>query len=69
MTDKNQDKTQTLTRDDLERNPGIGQSKGSFMTGIPPEEIEGENTLEGDVENDTTATDGVPQREKARTND
>ena len=37
--------------DDLERSPGIGQSKGSFMTGIPPEEAEGENTVEGDTEN------------------
>jgi len=55
--------------DDLTRNPGIGQSKGSFATGIPPEEIEGENTVEGDVENDATMTDGVPQRERARTND
>ena len=33
---------------DLDRNPGIGQSKGSFATGIPPEEIEGENTVEGE---------------------
>lgn len=68
MTETNQDKDQTLTRDDLERDPGIGQSKGSFATGIPPEEIEGENTVEGDVENDTTASDGVPEGEKARTN-
>ena len=37
--------------EDLERNPGIGQSEGSFMTGIPPEEIEGENTVVGDTEN------------------
>ena len=37
--------------EDLKRNPGVGQSKGSFMTGIPPEEIEGENTVEGDTEN------------------
>ena len=37
--------------DDLERSPGIGQSKGSFPTGIPPEEAEGENTVEGDTEN------------------
>ena len=37
--------------EDLKRNPGIGQSKGSFMTGIPPEEIEGENTVVGDTEN------------------
>ena len=36
---------------DLEDNPGIGQSKGSFMTGILPEEIEGENTVEGDTDN------------------
>ena len=69
MTDTKQDKNETLTKDDLEQNPGIGQSKGSFATGIPPEEIEGENTVEGDVDNDTTANDGVPQREKARTND
>jgi hypothetical protein len=55
-------------RSDLERNPGIGQSKGSFMTGIPPEEIEGENTLEGDVDNDTTVSDGVPEEERERTN-
>ena len=53
---------------DLERNPGIGQSKGSFMTGIPPEEIEGENTVEGDVENDTTAAGGINPRQKMRTN-
>ena len=49
--------------DDLKRNPGIGQSKGSFATGIQPEEIEGENTVEGDVDNDSTVTDGVPERE------
>ena len=54
---------------DLERNPGIGQSKGSFATGTSPEEIEGENTVEGDTDNDSTATDGVPERERARTND
>ena len=53
---------------DLERNPGIGQSKGAFATGEDPESIEGENTTEGDVDNDSTPTDGVPQREKARTN-
>ena len=68
MTDNKRDKDQTLTRDDLEQDPGIGQSKGSFTAGIPPEEIKGENTVEGDVDSDTTANDGVPQREKARTN-
>ena len=38
---------------DLERNPGIGQSKGAFATGESPEELEGENTTEGDVDNDS----------------
>jgi len=33
--------------EDLERNPGIGQSKGSYATGEEPDEIEGENTVEG----------------------
>lgn len=54
--------------DDLKRNPGIGQSKGAFATGEDPEEIAGENTMVGDVENDSTASDGVPQEERARTN-
>jgi hypothetical protein len=69
MTSTKHPKGKSPFTDDLERNPGIGQSKGSFMTGIPPEEIEGENTVEGDVENDSTANDGVPERERLRTND
>jgi hypothetical protein len=68
MNDSKHDKGDSPFTDDLERNPGIGQSKGSFMTGIPPEEIEGENTIEGDVDNDSTASDGVPQRQRERTN-
>ena len=68
MTDTKHQKTDSLIADDLERNPGIGQSKGSFATGIPPDAIEGENTVEGDVDNDSTANDGVPQGERGRTN-
>src|SRR3982750_2602404 len=49
MSGTKHDKGRSPFRDDLERNPGIGQSKGSFMTGIPPEEIEGETTVEGEV--------------------
>ena len=56
-------------QDDLKRNPGIGQSKGSFMTGIDPEEIKGGSTVEGDSDNDTTPTGGIFERETARTND
>ena len=69
MTSGKQDKGESPFTDDLKRNPGIGQSKGSFATGIPPDEIEGENTVEGDVDNDATLTDGVSTRERARTND
>lgn len=36
--------------EDLKRNPGIGQSIGTSQGG-DPELIEGENTVEGDVEN------------------
>jgi len=38
--------------DDLERNPGIGQSPG-LSSADDFELIEGENTVEGDVENET----------------
>lgn len=69
MTSGKHDKDKSPFRSDLERNAGIGQSKGSFATGVPPEEIEGENTVEGDVDNDATVTDGMPEREPARTND
>jgi hypothetical protein len=69
MTGSKHEKGKSPFTDDLKRNPGIGQSKGSFATGIPPEEIEGENTVEGDVDNDSTINDGVPERQRERTND
>jgi hypothetical protein len=53
---------------DLKRNPGIGQSKGSFATGEPPFAAEGNSTFEGDVENDTTPQGGVDPRHLGRTN-
>jgi hypothetical protein len=48
-------------QDDLERNPGIGSSKGLFaMTGSDEAElIEGENTFEGDTDNDGGNAGGV----------
>ena len=54
--------------EDLRRNPGIGQSKGAYAMGGDLDYAEGENTVEGDVENDTTATDGVPEDERGRSN-
>ena len=68
MTGTKHEKGRGPFTSDLERNPGIGQSKGSFMTGIPLDEIKGENTMEGDVDNDSTATDGVPRGERELTN-
>lgn len=49
------------TPDDLERNPGIGQSKGAFATGEDPEELEGTNTSEGDTDNEASPQGGVSQ--------
>ncbi len=55
--------------DDLERNPGIGSSKGIFSrTGTNPEAIEGENTAEGDVMNDVNPQGGVDPDQQGRTN-
>lgn len=67
MTKNKLEKGKSLFPDDLERNPGIGQSKGSFATGIPPEEIEGQSTNEGDVDNDTTASGGLKASANAPT--
>jgi len=55
--------------DDLERDPGIGTSKGTFARDkAGPEEIEGDHTFEGDVMNDTTAQGGVNPNQTGRTN-
>jgi hypothetical protein len=54
---------------DLERNPGIGQSPGSFATGEDPELLEGENTVEGDVDNDANAQGGINEHQRERTNE
>jgi len=56
-------------KDDLARNPGIGQSKGSFATGEDPETLEGENTVEGDIDNDVNAQGGIDERRRERTNE
>lgn len=53
--------------EDLRRNPGIGQSKGLFATGADFKTLEGENTTEGDVENDPDALGQVDER-RGRTN-
>jgi hypothetical protein len=52
---------------DLDDNPGIGQSKGTFATGEDPDTAEGENTVEGDTENQSGAQGQVSAHE-GRTN-
>lgn len=52
--------------DDLERDPGVGTSKGTFATGVDAEEIEGENTFEGDVDNDVDRTGAVREDIRGR---
>ena len=47
--------------DDIDSNPGIGQSEGLFA-GTDSDDaglIEGDNTVEGDVENDGLPAGGV----------
>ena len=54
---------------DLERNPGIGASKGAFAaTGVDPEIVEADNTVEGDVANDGAKGGGVDPNKLGRTN-
>jgi hypothetical protein len=50
--------------DDLEENPGIGQSKGLFAREKAGDGslIEGDNTVEGDTENDGGMAGGVNPR-------
>lgn len=54
--------------EDLDRNPGIGTSKGAFATGRDPKSIEGENRTEGDVENDVRPSGEVDADQLGRTN-
>jgi hypothetical protein len=62
------DKQKSPFTDDRDRNPDIGQSKGSFATGEDPELIEGENTVEGDVEDDSSYGGGADPKQLGRTN-
>ncbi|HYW64307.1 MAG TPA: hypothetical protein VE865_14020 [Bradyrhizobium sp.] len=59
-------KTKTPSDADLYRNPLIGGSKGATMAGASPDdlsELEGANTIEGDLENDVNAFGGIDKDE------
>jgi hypothetical protein len=55
-------KSTTPSDKDLECNPLIGGSKGAYRAGARSKELEdslGANTIEGDIENDTTPQGGI----------
>ena len=68
MSGSKHEKGDSPFADDLERNPGIGESKGAFATGEKPETAEGDNTVEGDVENDAELGQGADPDQLGRTN-
>lgn len=52
---------------DLKRNPEIGQSRGlDRFTGV--DDVQSENTVEGDVANDTNRSGGVDPDQRGRAN-
>lgn len=76
MTDAKKRKAHDTNLDrDLRGNPGIGQSKGAFaMEGAKDgslddlEDLEGVNTVEGDVENEANPFGGATESKLGRTN-
>jgi hypothetical protein len=59
---------QPLPADDLKQNPMIGQSKGTTAAGEDVSLIAGENTVEGDVENDTSVGGELGPNQLGRAN-
>ncbi len=54
--------------EDLRENPGIGQSKGTSIVGRDVPADEGDNTVEGDVENDPGPQGQVSETKLGRGN-
>jgi len=54
--------------EDLKTNPGIGQSAGAFASVGKLEDAEGENSVEGDIENDPEPDGSVNPKRIGRTN-
>lgn len=69
MTSNKHENRDSPFPDDIERDPGIGKSKGTFATGESPRKIDGENTVEGDVQNDSSYGDGADPDQLGRTNE
>jgi hypothetical protein len=60
MSSSKHDKGPSPFTDDLKRNPGIGQSKG----GTTAEDLDGDNTIDGDVENDVDPRTGAVREDQ-----
>ncbi|PKA41601.1 hypothetical protein [Rhizobium sullae] len=67
MTSAKHPKTTKPSDRDLTDDPGIGRSRG-ISTPPDDETLRGENTVEGDVANDTTPQGGIDPRHRGRTN-
>lgn len=64
-------KTRKPSDKDLRENPGIGTSKGAIQGSEildDDQSLDGDNTFEGDVENDVTPQGGVDPDQMGRTN-
>ncbi|OHV87413.1 hypothetical protein [Mesorhizobium sp. ORS 3428] len=66
MTGNQHPKSKKPSDADIGSDPGIGRSKGSYKEGDQLDQ--GDNTVEGDVENNTTDAGGINPRQKVRTN-
>lgn len=67
MTSPKHPKTDEPTDKDLKENPGIGQSAG-LQSAEDAEALEGENTFEGDTENEASRSGGVDPARRRREN-
>jgi hypothetical protein len=67
MTSPKHDKTKTPSDKDLKENPGIGQTAG-LSSPEDVELLEGENTLEGDTDNNTNRQGGIDPSDRRRGN-
>jgi hypothetical protein len=61
-------KAQERPLSDLNADPGIGRSKGSYMTGEDPRNLDGGSTFQGDIENETNPEGGVDPNRMGRKN-
>jgi hypothetical protein len=68
MSTSKQPKVKQPNDMDLKANPGIGQGQAINNVETTFEDEEGENTVEGDVLNDTTPAGGVNPKQRGRTN-